>query len=384
MSMAAISPLPTPEPPETPRSAQFEADLAHLRRAMIAWMWSTLIYRVIQVILGRAPYHVETAAQRVAMGVVATALRFLVPVAATTLTWSWAGAPLWTWLGITVFLAAFDVWGTQTASERSLERAAALPAAIDHDADLRELVDFTRRWWRLRIFAPAAVAIALIVLAAAALVAPDDFRALHPGSLALLAYILYEYGESASMRIIFFTFYVKESRYLHRLSWHNPFDSPPIQILLGIWRGTSFGGGIMATMAFVIAVILIGPGSLTALLAPIAGLALVSFVLDTVSVLSARRSVQRIVRHTRDATLDRLRRRIDTFEPRLEDLTPQESEQLRNLMATYAAVRAAPTGPSGSETLGHALTALAIPALAFFLAVMAEVYAERFLDQLLP
>jgi hypothetical protein len=90
------------------------------------------------------------------------------------------------------------------------------------------------------------------------------------------------------------------------------------------------------------------------------------------------------VRHTRDATLDRLRRRIDSFDPRLEDLTPQESEQLQGLIATYAAVRAAPTGPSGAETFGHAVTALAIPALAFFLAVMSEVYAERLLNQLLP
>lgn len=186
------------------------------------------------------------------------------------------------------------------------------------------------------------------------------------------------------MRIIYFSLYVRESRYLHRLSWLDPFGSPPVQTLLSIWRQTAVGGGVGATVTFIIAVILIGPGSVTVLLAPVAGLALVSLVLDTISVLSVRRSVQRIVRHTRDATLDRLRHRIDGFEPRLEDLTPQESEQLRDLIATYAAVREAPTGPSGAETFGHAVTALAIPALALFLAVMAEVYAERLLDQILP
>lgn len=382
MSLSALSPLPLPEP--TPRSAEFEADLARLRKAMVAWMWSGLIYRLVQLILRRPVYQVVTTGQRVAMGVTGTILRLLVPVTATTVTVTWAGAPVWTWLGIAVFMSAFDVWGTRIGSESSLERAVALPAVVDRDADLRELVDFTRRWWRLRIFAPASVGIALVVLAATALVAPGEFRALHPGSLALLAYLLYEYGESASMRIIFFMLFVRESRYPHRLSWLNPFDSPPIQTVLSIWRETAVGGGIGATMTFVLAMILIGPRSVTVLLAPVAGLALVSFVLDTVSVLSVRRSVQRIVRHTRDATLDRLRHRIDSFEPRLEELTPRESEQLQDLIATYAAARDAPTGPSGAQTFGHAVTALAIPALALFLAVMSEVYAERLLDQLLP
>jgi hypothetical protein len=142
--------------------------------------------------------------------------------------------------------------------------------------------------------------------------------------------------------------------------------------------------GLGLAVDFVFVVILVAPDSLQALFAPVAGFALAALVLDTASLLNLRRSVQRVVRHTRDATLDRLRRRIDDFEPRLEDLTPGESDQLRDLIATYAAVRDAPTGPSGAQTFGHALTALAIPALAFFLAVMAEVYAERLLGQLLP
>lgn len=126
------------------------------------------------------------------------------------------------------------------------------------------------------------------------------------------------------------------------------------------------------------------PDSLTALLAPIAGFALAAIIFDTASWLSVRRSVQRIVRHTRDATLESLRERIERIGPREKELTPAESEQLQGLLATYAAVRDAPTGPSGAETFGHAVTALAIPALTFFLAVMAEVYAERLLDQILP
>jgi hypothetical protein len=382
MSVSALSPLPPTEP--TPRSDEFEADLARLREVMLTWATTSLVYRPIQLILRRPYYQVVTTAQRVLVVVLSFFVRFLVPVVVTTATASWAGAPLGTWLGIAVFLAALDVYGTRVGSASSLERTVAMPAVIDRDEDLHQLVEFTRRWCRLRAYAPAAVAIALVVLGATAVVAPDEFRTLHPGSLALLALLLYEYGESASMRFIFFMLYVRESRYRHRLSWLSPFDSQPVQSFLSIWRQAAIGGSVMMSMSFVLAVILIAPASVTVLLAPVAGFTLVTVVLDMASVMSVRTSVQRIVRHTRDATLDRLRHRIDSFEPRLEDLRPQETEQLQGLIATYAAVRDAPTGPSGAQTFGHAVTALAIPALAFFLAVMSEVYAERLLNQVLP
>lgn len=384
MSTAAITPLPKPELPVAPRSPEFESALGELREAMVCWMWSALIYRVTRGITRRPPWHVTTTTQRLTFAVAAISVRFLVPVAATILTWSWMGAPIWTWLTIVALMTAFDVLGTRLGSETSLGRATALAAAIDRERDLSELVAFTRRWWRLRIVSPVSVVIAVVVLGTAALIAPADFQALHPGSLALLAYLLYEYGESASMRIVMFSMFVREARYQHRLSWLSPLESAPVQTVLGIWRQTAFGGGLMAALTLTLSVILIDPDTLTVLLAPFACLVIVSFVVDTLTVLSVRRSIERIVRHNRDATLDRLRQRIDTFGPRLEKLSLQESDELQRLMATYAAVQKAPTGPSGAETFGHALTALAIPAIAFFLAVMSEVYAERVLDQLLP
>ncbi|EWT01457.1 hypothetical protein N865_10435 [Intrasporangium oryzae NRRL B-24470] len=319
-----------------------------------------------------------------AFGAVVTVLRFLVPVVATTVTASWAGAPVWTWLGIAVFLGSLEAYWMRLGSEPWMGRTVALPAVIDRDADLSSLLEFSRRWWRPRFYAPAAVAIALIVLLAGALVAPGEFRALHPGSLAMLALILFEFGESRSMRFLYFTLFARESRYPHRLSWLSPAQSPPVETMLGIWRQTAFVNGVGLALDFVLVIILLSPDSLTALLAPMAGFALVAVVFDTASLLSVRNSVQRVVRHTTDATLERLRERIERLEPQARQLTPAEAAQLQALLATYAAVRDAPTGPSGAQTLGHALTALAIPALTFLLAVMAEVYAERLLNQLLP
>lgn len=382
--MAAVSPLPPPEPAPAPRSAAFEADLALLRTAMITWPMTGLISRLTQRVLRRSYQQLVTTAQRVALGVVATLLRFLGPVGVTTATTSWAGAPVWTWLGVAAFVGASEAYGARVGSESSMERTVALPAVIDREADLRELLAFTRRWWRPGVYVPAAVVIALVVLAATAVVAPDEFRALHPGSLALLALLLYEYGESASMRLIYFMLYAKESRYLHRLSWLSPFDSPPIQSLLSIWRQAAIVGSLLMTMSFVLAAILIAPASVTVLLAPVAGFTLVTLVIDTASMMSVRTSVQGIVRHTKEAALESLRERIEGLEPRTRELTPAESEELQALLATYAAVREAPTGPTGAQTFGHAISALAIPAIAFFLAVMAEVYAERLLNQLLP
>jgi hypothetical protein len=130
--------------------------------------------------------------------------------------------------------------------------------------------------------------------------------------------------------------------------------------------------------------ILIAPVSTDLLLAPLAGIALIGLGLTLTSVISLRRSEQRIVRQTRDVTPESLRERIESLEPRKRELTPTESEQLQALLSTYAAVRTAPTGPSGAQTFGHAVTTLAIHALTFFLVVMSEVYAERLLDQLLP
>ena len=89
MSLSALSSLAPAEP--TPRSAEFEADIARLRKAAVTWMWSGLIYQLIRRILRRPPWHVVTTAQRLAFVVVGTLLRLLVPVVATTVTMAWRG-----------------------------------------------------------------------------------------------------------------------------------------------------------------------------------------------------------------------------------------------------------------------------------------------------
>jgi hypothetical protein len=352
---------------------------------MVTWPETYLVGRLTRAVLRIPLGRPMTAVQRVMGGAVAIALRLLLPVVVTTVTASWADAPFWTWMGIAAFHGVAEAsWGAGVVDPFFQRQVVALPATLEREADLRSLNDFTDRRWRARYYAPVAVVIVLLMLAAGALVAPDDMGALHPGNLAMIALVLYEFGEERAMRFLYFGLYGHEARYPHRLSWLSPADDPAVQGLLALWRKLTVANGIALAVDFIFVVLLVAPDSLTALLAPIAGFALVSVVFDVASVLNVRRSVQRIVRRTRDDALTSLRERIEGLEPRTRELTPAESEEIQALLATYAAVREAPTGPSGPETLGHALSALAIPALAFFLAVMAEVYAERLLDQLLP
>ena len=313
-------------------------------------------------------------------------LRLLVPVVVTTVAAAWAGAPLWRWIAISALLAAMDVSTFRHLHDTpAFERFEALTAVIDRDEDLHEFVRFTRRWWRFRVMIPGTVLVVLAVLAACVVVAPGELSAVHVGSLALLAVILYEFGEAVVGSVVFVApFRLKEAHYLHRLSWLNPLDSPPVQQMLHAWGRAILMLGWATALYFVLAVVLLEPDSVTVLLAPIVGFAIIALIVTVGGLVAVRSGVRSIVRLTRAQTLRRLQHRIDEYEPRLEALTPTEWQQLQGLVATYAAARDAPTSPSSEQTLGRAVGALAIPAIGFLLAVLAEVYAERLLDQIMP
>ena len=260
-----------------------------------------------------------------------------------------------------------------------------LTAVIDRDEDLHEYVRVGRRWSRVPVIVAGTVVLVTAVLAACALLAPGELRAVHVGSLALLAVVLYDFGEAVVVSVLVIApFALKEAHYPHRLSWLSPLDSPPVQQMVHAWGHAMVLLGWSTALYFVLAVVLLEPDSITALLAPIAGFALVALMVTVGGLVAIRSGVRSIVRLTRDQTLQRLQQRIDEYEPRLEELTPDQWRQLEGLIATYQAARDAPTSPSGEQTLGRALGALAIPTVGFLLAVLAEVYAERLLDQVMP
>jgi hypothetical protein len=376
----------------TQRSPEFEADLVRLHESVTRlqnsmtsptnWLSRWLEPRL----LGFSWQQVHTARQVILDGCLTVGIYLVIPVLATTVTWSWASAPVWTWVGVAVLFGAFELVSTRLAGESApgIEGLLQLPAAIDREADLREVIDATERSWRARFFAPPAAVLTVGILAAAALRDPAAFWGLHVGTLAMLTLLVYEFTEAMVSVLLSVRLFRVESRFAHRLSWLDPLASPPVQAVLHTWFAGVGPGSPLVVVYGLAVTILIAPLSLDLLIVPLGGIALIGLVLVLASLVSLRRSIQRIVEHAKDATLESLRERIESLEPGTRELTPHEAERLRALLATYDVVREAPTGPTSGQALVHAVTALAIPALTFLLAVMSEVYAERILDQVLP
>ena len=368
------------------RSDAYRADLAWLSRPPIAF-WPTAMARdrLLHVVL-RSRVQLLSRAQAVAAWIAITALRLLAPVVVTTGAGAWAGAPYWRWITIATLLAASDVSSFRYMHQTTkADGFTSLTAVIDRDEDLHEYVQVGRRWSRVPVIVAGTVLLVTAVLAACALLAPGELRAVHVGSLALLAVVLYDFGEAVVVSVLAIApFALKEAHYPHRLSWLSPLDSPPVQQMVHAWGHAMVLLGWSTATYFVLAVVLLEPDSITALLAPIGGFALVALMVTVGGLVAIRSGVRSIVCLTRDQTLQRLQHRIDEYEPHLEEATPDQWRQLEGLIATYQAARDAPTSPSGEQTLGRALSALAIPTVGFLLAVLAEVYAERLLNQMMP
>jgi hypothetical protein len=374
------------------RSPEFEADLVRLHEAVMRMQdsmtspTSRLAVWLEPRVLGFRWQQVHTLRQMLLYAAFVIGVYLVAPVVATTVTWSWAGAPVWTWLAVAALFGAFTLLSTRLAGESSPAVGGLLqPAtALENEADLHELIAAAQRSWRARYYALPALSLTVAILALSAGRDPAAFWAIHPGTLVMLALLVYEFTEAMVGVLVSMRLFAAEARFPHRLSWLDPLASRPVQAMLHTWfAGLGPGSPLIVPYALAVAV-LVAPISVDLLFVPLGGVALVGLLFVLVSLLSLRHSLHRIVRHAKEATLETLRERIERLEPAERDLTADESQRLRALLETYAAVRAAPTSPSGAQTLGHALTALAIPALAFFLAVLAEVYAERLLDQLLP
>ena len=115
-----------------------------------------------------------------------------------------------------------------------------------------------------------------------------------------------------------------------------------------------------------------------------AGFIVIGYLALFGAALSNRSSVQRIVQRVREQRLGGLRERIDEFGPNYTGLSLHESEQLRDLLFLYDQIRDAPTTPTTTRTVIATAVGLIIPTILFLATVLSEVYAERFLDSVLP
>jgi hypothetical protein len=385
---------PTPEAQtEGPvaRSAAFDAGVADIRRRMasdIVFLFPRLEDQVRRR-LGVAPLSARAA---VLAGLVGVGSRLMLALLASALVGDWAGIPWGRWTVIIVLYGLYDAtqplrtppldvpWGPRV--RRWAEDWTALLPTIARESDLRNLAAFVRRWHRMPVAVGAGVAVAVIMLGSCGLFTPTALGELPAGSIVLLALLLYDFG-AVVVNPLDSVVMAREARYDHHLFLSSPVDSPEVQKAVRMTNFFGFATGMWITIYLVLAVFLVSWES--PLVLPLAvGFVVFGYLTAIGSTLGWRASIEKIVRRARDKRLAVLRRRVSAFEPRFEELSPEESDQLRGLIELHNMIRDAPTAPTTTRTLLRAAVGLMIPTIMFVIAVFGEVYAERILDAILP
>jgi len=383
---------PRPEEPER-GSAAFDARVEDLRRLFFGSP-SLLpgMNNLIQRHFGLAP--MSPGATTLA-GLMGPGIRLLGALLATVLFGQWAGIPWVRWAVVLALYGAIeavfawmpphpDVLPTPRF-QRLMDDWTALLPTMARESDLRDLADFTRRLQRLPSTVAAGVAIAILMLLACWLSTPDGLSELPVGSIVLLAWLLYDFGTTPIYWsvLINWAFIAREARYEHRLFWPSPADSPEVQRAMRKTTEQGFAGGWWITVFLVMTVVLVGWDS--PLVLPLAvGFIVVGYLATVGAALGWRASVRKIIERSRQQRLALFRSRIDAFETRMVDLSPEESEQLRDLLFLHDKIRDAPGSPAGAHTAVRTAAALLIPTIAFVISVFGEVSAERILDSILP
>ena len=260
----------------------------------------------------------------------------------------------------------------------------ALVPTIVRESDVQELADFARRWYRLQRALVVGGTVTAVMLGICWLFTPAAMGELPAGSIVLLAFLLYEFGVfMPGADLWYWMLMAREAGYEHHLFWPSPADSPQVQNAVRMTNFFGFATGIWITVYLVLTVILVSWES--PLVLPLGvGFMVFGYLTTIGKTLALRASIQKIVERIRDQRLHGLQNRIDAFGSRYTDLSPQESEQLRDLLTLHDKIRDAPTTPTTTHTMMHAAVGLIIPAIMFAIAVFGEVYAERILDAILP
>ena len=373
------------------RSSAYEAGVEEIRRRYgsdVTYLFPRLEDRIRRQ-FGLAPLGPGAA---VLAGLTAVAVRLSVALVVTALAGQWAGIPWGRWAVILAFFGMMDAGRSQTTPPLDVEPKpsyrdelqdwTALLPTITRESDVRDLAAFTRRWFQLSGSVAAGIAAAAVMLLGCWRVAPMGVSELHPGSLALLALLLYEFGEMVHTNLFWWALIRRESTYDHELSWPSPADSPEIRTARQKMPRQSFAFGMWITVLLVVTLVLTSWDS--PLVIPLGvGFLVIGYSTVIGVALGDRAALRRIVEHSRNQELDQLQQQIAPYRSRYAQLTPQETEQLRSLLELHTVIQNAPTTAS-TRTLWRTAAGLLLPTLVFAVTVLAEVSAERFLDTILP
>lgn len=385
---------PTPEArSEEPvvRSAAFDATVEEIRRRLGSNTYNPLAHLedLGRRRLGLAPKSFTTCMLAWLLGI---GTRLALALLATAIAGQSFAIPWGRWVVILLFYGLFDASVVISTTlpdapagpraKQGMESWTALLPTIERESDLQDLATFTRRWVRTPVASTVGVVVASVVLVACWLLAPTGLSELPAGSIVLLILLLIDFGAS-TVNPFNSAVLTREARYDHRLFWPSPVDSPAVQRAIRTTTVFGFVTGFWVTIYLVLAVVLVSWGSLLVLPLSVAFI-VIGYLFAFASAASLRSAVQRIVQRSRNRRLERLRRRIEAFEPRFDDLSAEESEQAQRLIDRHNMIRDAPITPSTSRTLVRSAAGLIVPTIVFVITLFGEVSAERFLDAILP
>ncbi len=383
---------PREEPPD--RTEAFDAGVEEIRRRYLASSLDvvSLLGDRIRRRRGMAPSSMGTLALT---GLIGIGMRLTVVLIATATVGRWTGIPWGRWAVIIALFGLADA-GTPAMApppdvpmgpriRRIIENWTPLIPTIVRESDLRDLAGFTRRWIRLSVGAGVGAAVATLILGISWLVTPAGVGELPAGSVVLLAWLLYEFGVNTVFwgNLVNWAFMARESRYDHQLSWPSPADSPEVRKAIRKTTSQAFAAGLWITVYLGLSVFLVSWKS--PLVLPLAlGFVSIGYLSTIGLAIANRASVHKIVERIRQERLEGIQRRIDDFGPRYTELSPQQSQQLRDLLFLHDRIRNAPSSPVAAHAIARTAAGLLLPTVAFVITVLGEVSAERFLDAILP
>ena len=383
----------TPHEVQPQRTETYDACLAELRKTYASGpQHFLLILDRLGWRLGLAP---ASAGAGAFVAMTGLGIRVGLVSLATALAGQWTGIPWGRWAMILGFYVLLDITATLAFPPSEVSRMrwymrvvddwTAMFSTISKESDLRDLAGFTRSMNRMSTVSMAGVSVAAIMLLACWTVAPTALRELPPGSLVLLALLLFDFGALPiwSNILVNWASLAREARYDHHLFWPSPADSPEVQQAMRRTVGSAFLAGMWTTIFLILTVVLASWDS--PLVLPLAvGFLLIGYVSAIGLAVTNRSSVRRIVERSRRQRLQGLQRPIVALEPRYTDLSPEELERLQGLLLLHDRIRDAPVAPSATHTVLRTAAGLLVPTIAFIITVFGEVSAERLLDAILP
>ena len=223
------------------------------------------------------------------------------------------------------------------------------------------------------------------MLSACLVTTPGGLSELPAGSLVLLAWMLYDFGANPVYwgSLFNWAFMRRESRYDHHLFWPSPADTPEVRTAMRKPTVQGFASGWWMTVFLLLTVFLVSWDS--PVVVPLAvGFIVIGYFSTFGAVFGSRAGVRKIIERSRNQRLAVLRARIDGFEGRFADLSPEEADRLRDLLFLHDKIRDAPVTPSRDRPFVRTAAALVLPTVMFVVTVFGEVSAERVLDAILP